>query len=361
MLAFGKRNPVLKFFLILQGPIQRKRLNSRSFGWLSVFCILSMCASCDFQGCKTAASVGGFRFPGHTISTHSEPSIWSCFRSCKLKMPLKCHSINYNLETFQCEINNRTKNGKPHDFVYRSEYVYLENPFRARLGAVQSLPGLSCKDIKDSNEDSATGEYWIDPTISNDAFTVFCDMQTDGGGWTLVAQTLMRSSIRPKKMIQSRDLKSISSYASGKVRVHVNALLELQRLIKFTQLRFFCHQNSTGRIFHIMTKRNPAGKAAVHYLIESSKTRPPACGSFEALPDDNSILAANCDKWGNNGRCSECNKWGNADNPNGYRLYNNPVSWKGKSYVNFHPKDLACDGFSNASLSKGDIWQLFVR
>ena len=178
------------------------------------------------------------------------------------------------------------------------------------------------------------------------------------GGWTLVAQTLMRSSIRPTKVIQSRNLKSISSYASGEVRVHVNALLQLQGLIKFTQLRFFCHQNSTGRIFHIMTKRNPAGKAAVHYLIASSRTRPPACGSFEALPDDNSILAANCDKWGNNGRCS---KWGQADKRSGYRLYNSPVFWKGKGYVNFSPKYLACDGFINASLSKGDKWQLFVR
>ena len=161
--------------------------------------------------------------------------------------------------------------------------------------------------------------------------------------------------------MRSSDLKGISSYASGRVRVHVNALLELQRRIKFTQLRFFCYQNSTGRIFHIMTKRNPAGKAVVHYLIESSKTHPPACGSFEALPDDNSVLAAHCDKWGNNGRCSECNKWGKAAKRNGYRLYNDPVFWKGKSYVNFHPKHLACDGFSNASLSKGDKWQLFVR
>ena len=107
-------------------------LHSRIVGWLSVFWILSMYANCEFQGCKTAASIGGFRFPGHTISTHSEPSIWNCFRLCKLQMPLKCHSINYNLETFQCEINNRTKNGKPHEFVYRSEYVYLENPFRGK-------------------------------------------------------------------------------------------------------------------------------------------------------------------------------------------------------------------------------------
>ena len=145
------------------------------------------------------------------------------------------------------------------------------------------------------------------------------------GGWTLVAQTLVRSSIFSRAIIRSRKLKDISSYASGKVRVHVNALLELQRLIKFTQLRFFCHQKSNGKIFHIMTKRNPAGKAVVHYLIESSKKRPPACGSFEALPDDNSILAANCNKWGNDGRCSECNKWGRAENPNGYCLYFYPV------------------------------------
>ena len=57
--------------------------------------------------------------------------------------------------------------------------------FLARLGVLQRLPGLSCKDIKDSNEDAATGEYWIDPTISNDEFAVFCDMQTDGGNYCI--------------------------------------------------------------------------------------------------------------------------------------------------------------------------------
>ena len=58
--------------------------------------------------------------------------------------------------------------------------------FIARLGVLQRLPGLSCKDIKDSNVDAATGEYWIDPTISNDEFTVFCDMQTDGGNYCIL-------------------------------------------------------------------------------------------------------------------------------------------------------------------------------
>ena len=111
---------------------------SKMVAWLSALWIFSMCASCDFQGCKTAVSIRGFRFPGHIISAHSAPSIWRCFRLCELKMPLKCHSINYNLETFQCEINNRTKNGKPHEFVSSSEYVYLENPFRGKN--LQELP-----------------------------------------------------------------------------------------------------------------------------------------------------------------------------------------------------------------------------
>ena len=111
-----------------------------------------------------------------------------------------------------------------------------------------------------------------------------------------------------------------------------------------------------------MTKRNQAGEAAVRYLIEDRKiSRPPACGSFEPLPDDNSILAANCNKWGNNVKCSKCNKWGHPKNLYGYRVYNNPIFWEGKSYVNFNPKSLACDGFRNAPLSEGDKWQLLVR
>ena len=67
--------------------------------------------------------------------------------------------------------------------------------FLARLGVVQSLPGLSCKDIKDSNEDSATGEYWIDPTHSNNAFTVFCDMQTDGGNYCILVDKRVTGSL----------------------------------------------------------------------------------------------------------------------------------------------------------------------
>ena len=33
---------------------------------------------------------------------------------------------------------------------------------------------------------SPSGQYWIDPTSSDVGMLVWCDMDTDGGHWTLV-------------------------------------------------------------------------------------------------------------------------------------------------------------------------------
>ena len=44
---------------------------------------------------------------------------------------------------------------------------------------------ISCKEIKDSNSGSTSGTYQISPD-GGTPFDVYCDMDTDGGGWTLV-------------------------------------------------------------------------------------------------------------------------------------------------------------------------------
>lgn len=56
-------------------------------------------------------------------------------------------------------------------------------------GTTQDTPAQSCADIHANCANLPSGMFWLDPNGGDaaDAFQVYCDMENDGGGWTLVA------------------------------------------------------------------------------------------------------------------------------------------------------------------------------
>ena len=132
-----------------------------------------------------------------------------------------------------------------------------------------------------------------------------------------------------------------------------NGFNQLRKDMGFTQIRFYCFKKKVGRVLHIITN-NDANGAKVLKFFTKSDTMPSACGSFTRLPDDNSILAKNCGKWG----YPDSNKWGSSVMRFDKRLYSRPFVWTNKHYFKMPLYDCDDDG---KPISLGDTWQIFVR
>ncbi|XP_068704569.1 uncharacterized protein [Montipora foliosa] len=200
---------------------------------------------------------------------------------------LRAH-INFTQLRFHCKKNNP---GRTFHITTAAN--------NAGEAIVQYFSGTkSCKHIRDMNVSNwkEDGYYWIDPASDGTYLKVFCDMTTDGGAWLLASKFVMQNSTPPAQAPLKTSYRGI---ASNQMLLTKTAMNQLRTHMNFTQLRFHCKKQTTGRTFHITTAANSLGEAVVQYFSGQTDVLPYACGSFVKMNDDNSRLAEKCHEWGN--------------------------------------------------------------
>ena len=184
------------------------------------------------------------------------------------------------------------------------------------------------------------------------------------GGWTLIYRTILQSSDLVTSFTTVDNYRSIFIYKNNQLST-VTVLNQLRQDMGFGQVRFYCYKKLVGRTLHIMTKDSPEGELVIRYFTNSTE-RPAACGSFTALPDDNSAVSQQCSQWGfHNGATDE--KWGSSRSIVQDRLYSEPIWSRLESKHILRTKPirslLYCDDHwdNNIQHSAGDFWLIFVR
>ena len=115
-----------------------------------------------------------------------------------------------------------------------------------------------------------------------------------------------------------------NNIGNDKVLLDVSTVKQLQIITNFKQLRFECYKPSIGRRIDIATKVNAEGLAVLHLFLFRNISNPQACQSYKRLPNDNSLLTADCISWSEG-------KWGGSFGISTLTMYELPF-YKGYAY-----------------------------
>ena len=89
-------------------------------------CCISLQACADNLQCKRVRSIYGTMLRGHVFQEHNAANILACSVLCNSN--IRCQSINYVMSRHLCELNRKTKEARPEDYVQDADRVYLTRP-----------------------------------------------------------------------------------------------------------------------------------------------------------------------------------------------------------------------------------------
>ena len=179
------------------------------------------------------------------------------------------------------------------------------------------------------------------------------------GGWLNVA-TLKQADSSPAWTAET-SYRGISNYQNNLMGISTSAMRQLRSHLNFTQLRFHCSKEN-GHTFHVITVNNSTGEAVVQYFSGQSSVLPASCGSFITMKDDNSYLAQQCHRWGNDGS-HYVGKWGHYNKNEERRMYDHSAFVAHRYHWVVYNNLWLCDESKGNvfATSTEDFWKIYVR